>query len=58
MSSLSLSLFALPKTRPQSKKTFNEKKEEKEEGLYLQLETRECVQTNEAKCTRRRAPPT
>ena len=29
-----------------------------EEGLYLQLETRERVQTNEAKSKRRRASPT
>ena len=32
--------------------------EEEEEGLYLQLETRERVQTNEAKSKRRRASPT
>jgi len=33
------------------------KKEEEEEGLYLQLETRERGQTNEAKSKRRRASP-
>ena len=32
--------------------------EEEEEGFYLQLETRERVQTNEAKSKRRRASPT
>jgi len=34
------------------------RREEEEEGLYLQLETRERVQTNEAKSKRRRASPT
>jgi len=32
--------------------------EAEEEGLYLQLESRERVQTNEAKSKRRRASPT
>jgi len=35
-----------------------DKEEEEEEGLYLQVETRERVQTNEAKSKRRRASPT
>jgi len=32
--------------------------EEEEEGLYLRIETRKRVQTNEAKSKRRRASPT
>ena len=35
-----------------------EEEEEKEEGLYLRIETRKRVQTNEAKSKRRRASPT
>jgi len=35
-----------------------EEEEEEEEGLYLRLETRERIQTNEAKSKRRRASPT
>ena len=35
-----------------------EEEEEEEERLYLHLETRERVQTNEAKSKRRRASPT
>ena len=35
-----------------------EEEEEEEERLYFHLETRECVQTNEAKSKRRRASPT
>ena len=34
------------------------RRKEEEEGLYLQLETRERVQTNKAKSKRRRASPT
>ena len=44
------------------KPTHNQKKrheeEEEEEGLYLRIETRKRVQTNEAKSKRRRASPT
>ena len=35
-----------------------EEEEEEEEGLYLRIETRKRVQTNEAKSKRRRASPT
>jgi len=33
-------------------------RKEEEEGLYLRIETRKRVQTNEAKSKRRRASPT
>ena len=35
-----------------------EEEEKEEEGLYLRIETRKRVQTNEAKSKRRRASPT
>ena len=41
-----------------TKHRLEEEEEEEEEGLYLRIETRKRVQTNEAKSKRRRASPT
>jgi len=47
-----------PRLREEEEDEEEEEEEEEEEGLYLRLETRERVQTNEARSKRRRASPT